>query len=454
MYSSRNEAVEQVNALLKTSNNYKYGELFESIQVWFTDVSITEITKRKNSRNSRIKNIFLHYFIGVFSLTYVLLDGLFRAVTNCISKTHPKKTGEFDCAFVSFSPSHQSVLNKIQDYERSDGKTYINVSARPISHLLTKKCDQDCEYIDREVTFSIVGESFLASLRFLLDGRKEICIFSDKKILSLKSRFSIQTKLNLSIRFKVLCRNFYRDTSVLITYLGNDTCYRAYWIIKNINSGVSVNVQHGFIENYTQYYSISDYFFCWDGFSMQKVIRNSKTIYIQSGYPKTKLSLAIEVNSPSEILFISTKFKDESQFKLLFNILESLSSNGFKPKIKLHPLESKSHESRIPKEMLFLGTVTDIGRYTNVFVIDSTFALDLIFANKGIVPLSFSSKTSFSEYFGYNPIENFLALSIKCSVKEMDAYISKNKIHISLTPEFNYESLRRIKTDYFNLEKC
>jgi hypothetical protein len=179
---------------------------------------------------------------------------------------------------------------------------------------------------------------------------------------------------------------------------------------------------------------------------MEAVVKNEKTQYILSGYPKERMHLSSETRPQSEVLLILTKLRSDFQCDLIISIVNSFEIRGFTPIIKFHPLEAPKKIARFKNKLIFKREGECIGEYSCIIVIDSTFAIDLLFSGKPVIPLSFSSLTSFSKYFGFFSIDKYAQFLAAANAFDITTDLCRRKVVANVVPEFRFDSISSVTT--------
>ncbi len=418
-------------ALNKTSSN-RYEKTIQSISIWFID----KIKNNKDAEPSPLKYLLYFYFFCILGFSIVAIDTLVRVfLKKRLGVTNSKKL--FDFAYVSFADSHESVLARIKNQCQVKSYSSVNISARPLRELFLKR--YGVEFIDDFVSLPNFLLQIKNSISFLKFGRHPTNDFLKLtgKNISAFDHMIFFIKIFHSIRFEIWSNSFFDVNSINYMFLGNDTCYRAFWLIKNQNVGKSITIQHGIPENIFLYYSIADYFAYWDTISYNKLYKNSNVKYIKGGYPKENLNLCDSLPNQVRVMAICTKFKSPEELISIEKLATILKSNNFNFEIKFHPLETSANIKRLSNIKIFSDAIKYIGKFEYVIVIDSTFAIDLLMSKKSVIPASFNNNNSFSEYF--NPI-NIRAMLTQ--IENLDYNEIKIKFDSMRVHEFNIEYLK------------
>lgn len=391
---SNRKDCKSITMILNETHGTKFGELFSSNCVWYVDQVVAAKSKRM-IHHVNLRYSIMHYLCSAMFLSYLTFDSFVRLVFK--KKSGAKSMNQYN--FIYFANSHKQVLSKIKEHYSKKNKGTGFISARTIREVLSGKKDESVTYIDEEVSFYTIVQQLKQQLIYMLFGRKSYVQFINilDKSPSLRIQLRLTLKIHQSIRFKIWTDQYYDDKQIDCTFLGNDTCYRSYWLLRHRKCAKSLTVQHGVPDNIVQYFSISDHFLCWDKISFDSIFKNENVQYAIVGYPKD--SLLLENDSlDHDILIICTKIKETEEAISLLNLTDILSRIGYRIKIKFHPIEEVSILKLFdPKNILHSELKTN--KSLKIVVVDSTFGVDLVLSNQRIIPVTFNLNNAFSQYF-------------------------------------------------------
>ena len=391
------------------NSELKRNSFFNSVLVWYIDSS-----KNKNEKKFFFSFHFLFYVFSFLAFFYFVLESILRFVfvrrTSSID-VNAKKVG-----YIFFAPSHLKVLLKIKKHNSDKFSDYehVYISSRKVSELLKVNLNyldiSSYQNLKSNLKFILeFGKYFFSNRRELIQILKKI------KQTDLKLFLKLSFKLAQSIRFRSWVDEFYILNQIEFIYAGNDSCYRSYWL-SNRKKVKTCTIQHGIAENIIQYYSISNYFICWDKNTMQTLIKNSSTEYLIAGYPKNKIKFDTNRLIDKSILIILTKL-NSNDIEPLKSLIQNLKKYSDDLKIKFHPSDEKLGANLFNQRLIYEHTKNQLSCFQNFIVIDSTFGLDLDYSGVKIIPLSFNQAKTFNLYFPFKSVEDFSKLISNSSIE-------------------------------------
>jgi hypothetical protein len=395
--------------------------VFQSVAIWLIDQSHMSF-KRRAKNIKKVLNI-LFYFFAIYTYVIVTAETLVRVLVGLIKKQKASENIQ-KYGLIYFAKSHYLVLEQIMS--AIDPTDRVEVSSRTFKEILKWERGTSKVYIDDFINLRTITKTQLRWMQFILTHRAStVNFFNEFSGFKIVLFQRLILKLFLSVRFEILTNSFYsRYNYINRIFLGNDSCYRSFWLIENLtNNGVSCTIQHGIPENLIQYYSISNFFMAWDSISLDKIIKNDHVNYSICGYPKQK-QIVKKYQERNSILIILTRINDSNEFLKLKKISDILKSKNFTFYIKFHPLESAQYKKEFKKENIYSDDInTDISNHI-LYVIDTTVGIDLAYNGIDFLPLTFDCTRTFNSYFNAIHIDNFIQEIEKKSFLVTDSFNS------------------------------
>lgn len=412
---------------------------------YLDSVIVTHVDNIKNG--ARVKYSFIHkvFFVFIFYTVGLAFIGLLfiENILRLLFSKHNEGKNYTNSWLVSFGNSHKAVLEKIP-FEL-EGNIYSRVTSRGLKEAL-KVREDDMIYVD---SFNSIVLTFIVLFRQV----KEVVMFGQKVIriidfFGVEISNSAYLKLILSylqsVRFRVWITKLNEVCRPNLIFLGNDTCYRAYWIIKSNTQAKAITVQHGLIENKIMYFSISDLFLCWDSLSLDLIWKNPDTEYGIVGYPKNKTSSNENIVSQyrnNKSLVIVTKLYTISAAEKLLEFLHAFEGLNIPIDVKLHPLERKNITVMFKENNRTIQRVDSWGSYKYIFVVGSSIAIDINAAGFPIIPVSNDKNSAFDYYYAPRFITDITReiINLKQDNEDVDSFFEKEQKMIELnTPNTKF----------------
>ncbi len=400
--------------------------LLQSVAIWLIDNSTLRGSVSKFWHQLCLK--FCFYLSVPIILFITTINSLVRIFYSRHVKRDRLKINSKKTAFVYFTKSHKEAINNVYDLTEECCRIYI--SARTTKDVFLHKNEISTYYLDDDINFFDLFSNLLDSLIVFYDQRQNIVkYFLSLNGLELRLFINYILKLALSLRFKSMVNAFYSEhKNITELFLGNDTCYRAFWLIK-YHKKISHTIQHGIPENRIQYYSISNYFLAWDAISLNQLIKNSNVIYKICGYPKSIKNHDLQFHINNSLLFILTELINQEEINQLKKITDILSSQKIEFKIKFHPSEKRKNMVLFKDEQVYKGNnLSEISQF-RLFVIDTSFGLDLAYNSITFVPLTFDKKKSFNLYFKAMKISDFLERLLRFEINAIESEFGVTNIN-------------------------
>ena len=395
--------------------------------IWILDqVSHNDKDKKRYGYNLFFLAVLITFFKFLFRYLYSFFNNLFNRDIQVPSGNH-------STLFLEFALSHRKVLEIIK---KELGPTSFDqfISYRNISDYLRPR--GNTSFIDNYITIPI----FIDSLRKVIakDSYRQICILREtlaefQFYLTRPQLFKLQQKNFEAMLFESLVDSpkltFLREKKL---FFGNDTCYRAYILIKN-NTAKSITVQHGIISNRLMYYSRSNFFLYWDEISYHLIPKAPFTTYLKVGFPLPARKINID-NDSINVLFILTCYKEECFYE---DILKFALNLGKKVYFNLHPVEQSARVNFFKKKDFNVVNTYDSLKFCEVYIFDSTVAFELFCAGySNIYPVTcfpVSKDNTYSYYFDAIHIKDLLdnKLNIRSNdtLKYADSSLNIGVIH-------------------------
>ncbi len=410
------------------NHEYKY---LDSVIVTYAD-NIKNGPQVKYSFIHKVFFVITFYTVGLACTSLFFIENILRLL---FSKQNGRKSYT-NSWLVSFGNSHEAVLEKVP-FELK-GKMYSRVTSRGFNEAL-KEGEQDMIYVD---SFNSTALTFVVLFRqvkeVVMSGLKVVHIID---FFGLKISNGAYLKLILSylqsVRFRVWITKLNEVCKPDLIFLGNDTCYRSYWIIKSNARAKSITVQHGIIENKVMYFSISDLFLCWDRLSLDIIWKNPDTEYRVIGYPK-KRAFSDENTAPGSLgnrsLVTVTKLFTIAAAEKLLDFLHALKELNIPVELKLHPLEEKNIAAMFKENSNVIQRMDSWGSYKYIFVAGSSIAIDINAAGFPIIPVSIDRNSAFESYYTPRFITEITReiLNLKQHNENADSFFEKEQRMIEL----------------------
>jgi hypothetical protein len=389
--------------------------------MYIDSISLTLVNLVRNNAlaSKRVLRVYFVYIfvLGLASIFLILFDNVFRLFRGK-KGLRLKSCGDW---LVSFGKSHEEVLERVPEL-------YPMVEHQTIS--VSTYGNSDFVYVDEIHRITSVWQIFIKQLTALWKIRSSINLFFS--FFPLKMGFAdlkeFAKSYFLSVRFRVWAENFSKGGNPKKIWFGNDTCYRAYWLMKSISSATSITVQHGIIENKLMYFCRTDEFYCWDEISGSLLWKNPLTLYKTVGYPKQKMNFS-QIENPRKggCLIISTKLGSQQAGMDVLNLIHALEVRGSNVQFKGHPLEDKQTVSLL-KDYIFDGTWDGFDHY---FVIGSSMAIDLNVAGIAVVPILLQKGSAFGDYYDAKTCTEFTE-AIEHTSDSLSQFLDREKRLIKL----------------------
>lgn len=442
----KNELVDQILS-------YKRYCKSKSELIYIESILLTHLDNIKGAKDSNSRALLTIFHVVYFPISFciiffVFIEGTFRLL---FKKTNGNCNPNI---LVTFGNSHTAVLKRIP-YEFDSRREYSFVSSRTFRESIERKSNDDTFYIDSYNSFSLCFFVLFKQIKLLFAIKAELFILIDFFGLSVgfKKFVSLIFCICQSIRFRFWVEKFNQDVEKEIIFLGNDTCYRTFWIITSNRNTTSITIQHGIIENKLMYFSIANYFLCWDANSFDRLWKNTETNYLIVGYPKIPLSQTQERVISSSIGIIVTKLYSRSNAGLLVDNLKQLNRLCKDVIIKLHPLEEKNVVDYIKSEFSITNqnVVWDNCKY--VIVVDSTFAVDLNIMGKSVVPITIQGEGPFSLYYSPVLLVEFTKILESCDESGLETLLERLSQKANIKADINLVELQKVTGIQFDVQK-
>lgn len=383
------------NACLKTADSILIKYLNNSSKYKY------EYSRRKRFP---LKFTILFFLAGTFFPLYFFAENILRLVFSPKSKANLYG----NTAFVMFANSHLNVLKRIPF--KVDQSCEPNIlSSRTIKALTNNS--EEIFYIDSvnsiSITFKILKQQIKQT--FKGHGSFRVLFRFFPYLPNTKSFISSLMDYYQSIRFQIWTKKLTDLNNGWKTmYYGNDTCYRAYWLIDTFNKVESHTIQHGIIENKIMYFSISNKFLCWDKTSFQLLLKNPQTCYEICGYPKFPMFQNIALTDSNRLLIIMSKITSANFVNKMIYLAELLKFKGIHCLLKPHPLEDKKALKAYAESRVELISDITYFDFNNVVVINSSYAIDLNHSNIPVIPIISENSNILSAYYNCCLLDDFI----------------------------------------------
>lgn len=412
--------------------------VLQSVAIWLIDNSQPHSKKGKRLDNFKLSVQF--YLDSILAFVTIVSDSFLRLFFCLFRKSDSTKyLPNVKIGFIYFAKSHLTVLEKL--IEEVDPNERILITSRTLKELLKQPESNSTFFIDGMLNIVTFSRTIRDIVIYILTERKATVNYFEQISGYDRNLFrKLIIKLFFSLRFKNLTHLLYsRYINIERIILGNDSCYRSFWLINYNNLKIkSCTIQHGIPENLIQYYSISEFFMVWDDISLDRLIKNEKVNYVICGYPKKIQNFTNTNTNSNTALIITTKICDEFEIVLLKKIISLLESEKLKVYIKLHPLESKEVILHFNPTQIFKSSENDELSKHILFLIDTTFAVDLKYSGLNFLPLTFDYKRTFNLYFDSIHVNDFIASFPKGNIRDfIKTNESRMKFEIS---QNNYQS--------------